>query len=133
MYEIIICSNAETICDGYSDERTEAWKSEIALAYAGAAVEVVNDARRDYEDREVGKDREVDYDTCANFSKWHGGIHAKVGATYGGKTYGYSAGWVVTHSVDPPQWVKDLIDKAAQAGSNARNEAVKEYEAIDAA
>lgn len=120
MYEIIICSNNETICDGYTDDRTAAWQDEIAASYVGAAAEVICDAAAD------GKD--VDHDTERFFAHWHGGKHAKVGAKIGDKTYGYSAGWVVCHSVDPPQWVKDLCDKAAQAGADARDEAVADYE-----
>ena len=122
MYKIIICSNDETICDGYTDEETAAWNAEIASAYAEAAAKVICDATVD------GKD--VEHETESFYAHWHGGKHAKAGAVIGGKTYGYSAGWVVCHDVDPPQWVKDLCEKAAKAGADARDEAVVEYEAL---
>lgn len=123
MYEIIICSNSETICDGYSGEDTAVWNGEIASAYADAAATVICDAAAD------GKD--VEHGTEGFFAHWHGGKHTKVGMVLGGKTYGYSAGWVVCHAVDPPQWVKDLCDQASQAGADARDEAVVEYEALN--
>lgn len=119
MHTIIVCSNVETICDGYSDDVTAAWASEIASAYAEAAAKVIFDAHLD--------DMDVQHDTESFFSHWHGGKHCKAGATIGGKAYGYSAGLVVCHSIDPPQWVKDLCDEAAQAGYDSREEAIKEY------
>lgn len=124
MYEIIICSNEETICEGYSGEDTAAWDADISAAYVSAAAKVVCDAAVD------GKD--VDHDTEGFFAHWNGGKHTKAGAVIGGKKYGYSAGWVVCHSVDPPEWVKDLCDEAAQSGADARDEAVQEYKAIAA-
>lgn len=124
MYEIIICTNAETICDGYTDEDTAAWHDEISAAYADAAAQVVCDAAAD--------GRDVELNTESFFAHWHGGKRTKVGMVIGGKTYGYSAGLVVCHSVDPPQWVKGICDKAAQAGADARDKAVADYEAISA-
>lgn len=122
-YEIIICANNETICDGYTDDRTASWKEEISQSFVDAAGEVIDAARFD-------DDREVDYAICGNFGKWHGGRHYKTGFKAAGKTWGYKAGLVVCHAEDCPKWLKDLCDKANQAACDARDESIAEYEAI---
>ena len=125
MHEIIICSNDETICDGHSNEDTAAWNVEIAAAYTDAAAQVICDAAQGGQGPMV-----VDYNIDRFYANWHGGKHAKAGAVIGGKNYGYKIGWVVCHSVNPPQWAKDLIDKAAQAGADARDVVIAEYKTL---
>ena len=103
-YTIYICSNDETLTDGQflgvgSDLRDEA--NEIFSA--GSAV--------------VRDDSRVDYEAAGFFQDWHGGKHRRAGSVIAGTTYGYSAGLVVTHEENPPQWLCDLCDRAAQAMS----------------
>jgi len=124
MYNITICSNDETICEGYTDELTEAWTAEIAAAYVYAAIQAICTS-------EAG--RGAEFDTDSNFSNWHGGRHHRAACIFAGIQFGYKIGLIVTHEENPAQWLRDLCDKANQAGADARYKAVEEYEAIAAA
>lgn len=116
MYKLIICGNAETICDGYTDDRSSAWSEEIAAAYVEAAAEVIRRA-----------DGDVDYEVDSFFPHWHGGKHTIFRVA--GKPWGYSAGGVVCHEEVCPQWVCDLCDAAEAAGVKAVEEYVATLEA----
>lgn len=124
-YKIIVCSNDETICDGYTDDRSDAWAKEIGTVFVQAAAKVIDDARFSGRDVELACD--------SSFREWHGGRHYKCGGRVGAvPAWGYSAGLVVCHAQDPPHWVAELCEAAAQAGADARDAYVatleEEYE-----
>ena len=114
--KIYVCGNDETICDGYTDERTEAWESEIAAAYYQAACRVIDDSGL------------ADSEIAANFTDWRGGLHYCCGKLVAGKPWGYSVGLICCHDRDVPQELRDLIDAAEDAGSKARDEAIADFE-----
>lgn len=115
--KIYVCGNDETICDGYTDERTEAWRDEIAAEFVRAACEVIDSSGV------------AESEVAHNFADWHGGKHYRAGGMVAGKTWGYSAGLVVCHECDCSQVIRDLCDAATVAGSKAREAAIADYEA----
>lgn len=112
---IYICGNAETICDGYTDERSAAWEDEIATAFVDAAADVIRRSPLD-----------VDYLIASNFRDWHGGRHTKFNVA--GKPWGYSGGGVCTHEQHVSPELEALIDEAADAGGKARDGAIADLE-----
>lgn len=105
-YRIYICSNDETLTDGSFLSDGSDFSSEASEIF-DAGAEVVRD------------DSRVDYEAAGFFQDWHGGKHARCGEKVGRSEtrFGYSAGWVVTHEENPPKWLCDLCDKAAEAMS----------------
>ena len=101
--EVVICGNAETITQGYFLSVGQDLSDEAAEIFQAGADVIRGEGRADCRDD-------------SNFSAWHGGTHYCAGKnTYLGVKYGYSAGFVVTHEKDPPQWLCDLCDRAAEA------------------
>jgi hypothetical protein len=111
-YTIFICGNDETICDGFTDHRTAAWKDEIGAAFVEAACGAVRDAEQ------YGGDA-LDYEVDRVFREWHGGRFDQV----------YQRCGLVAVAKDVPQWLVDLAWAAGDAGSAARDKYVAELEA----
>jgi hypothetical protein len=114
-YQIVICGNDETICDGYTDDRTDCWRDEIGLAYVDAATVTVDEARL--------SGRNVGFTVDDNFHEWHDGRHYGVGGRY---KPGFRLGCVVCHGDNLPAWVEDLVEAAHSAGARARDEFIAE-------
>ena len=102
---IYICGNDETLADGYFDcENLDEIECELdEIINAGA--DVIEDDPRCSRCRVDSK-----------FQNWHGGKRKnKIGITIKGVTYGYPGNWVMTHAHNPPQWLRDLCDRAQEA------------------
>lgn len=100
-YEIVVCANAETICDGWVDT-----DDDFADEVYGAAIEVL---------RVHAKADQVNHEFDRIFQNWHGGKYARAGESVGGIRWGYHSYKVATLEVDPPQWLCDLIDEMSCA------------------
>lgn len=101
-----ICSNSEVICDGYTDDRTAAWKDEIAAAFVEAAAASL---------RESG----VDYDVAGNFRDWNGGRFYQF----------YDRCGLIAIARDASEELKAAAWKAEEAASQARDFYIAELEA----
>lgn len=95
--KIYVCSNHETICDGYVSDR-ECYSSEIESAIQSACLAI----------EAAGHD----YATDGLFPHWNGGKFYSAGAIVGGHQYGYRSGHVATLAVDPSEEVKAVIRQA---------------------
>ncbi len=105
MTSFFICGNAETICDGFTDERTTAWKSEIAIVFVEAAAKVIRDAGEDYE-------------VASSFRDWHGGRFDQF----------YSRCGLIAVDRNASPAIEDVAWAADQAGSEARDAYIAELE-----
>lgn len=110
---IYICTNAELVADDYVGLESDA-KEAIAAAYAEAAAGVL-------------ESHDVKVESASMYAAWRGGFHSKAGSRAGGYVFGHRSGWVVTHVSDPPQWLVDLIDAAADAGDKAARDAAARF------
>jgi hypothetical protein len=114
-HSIYICTNLETLADGYFeyDDIAEIEDALYEIIQAGGDV-----IERDHWQGPEYDDPRVTCQYDSNFHNWHGGKRknrASVGITIKGVTYGYGSKWVVTHAENPPQWLRDLIDRADEA------------------
>ena len=101
---IYICSNNETLADGYFD-----WEN---LDEIECELDEIIKAGEDM----VESDLRVMCQYDSVFRNWHGGKRENnVGITIKGVTYGYPGNWVMTHAQNPPQWLRDLCDRAQEA------------------
>lgn len=107
MTSFYICGNDETICDGYTDDRTQSWRREIGNAFVEAAAGVLRNAGGDYE-------------VVSNFRDWHGGRFDQF----------YQRCGLVAIATDAPPEIESLAWKAEAAGSQARDAYVAELEAM---
>ncbi|MCA9232562.1 MAG: hypothetical protein KDA57_18075, partial [Planctomycetales bacterium] len=100
-------------CDGYTDERTEAWREEIATVACDAAHRVLTD-------HGVSTD---DIETRSDFRDWHGGkcSHQKA-------SYRLTGGFVV-FPADANSHVKSACEAAEVAFAEARDNYITELEA----
>ena len=105
-HKIYICGNDETICDGCTDDRTDAWKDEIGTTFVDAAADIATKGGADYQ-------------TEHQFQDWHGGRFDQF----------YTRCALVAVSSDAPKWLIDLAWKAAGAGCEARDEYIAKLEA----
>lgn len=117
-YQLVICGDTESICDGYTDDRTSAWREEIAREFVGAAGRVIDDAATGGAD--------VDYRVDSFFANWHGGKHTMFRVC--GEPWGYTAGLVVCHAKHTPHAIADLCEAAYKAGAAARDEYIAQLE-----
>jgi len=115
---IHVCGNDETICDGYTDDRTAAWRAEIAAEFVRAACRIIDDSGLAMSE------------VASNFHDWHGGRHYRTGNQVAGRPWGYSGGLVVCHERDVPDAIRKLCDEAQAAGDVARDKAIAKYEAV---
>jgi len=115
--EVIVCGNTEVLTDGLTDDRTTAWRDEIAAEFVHAACRVIDDSGRAWSV------------VASDFHDWRGGRHAGAGKPVAGKPWGYRGGFVACHKRTCPKWLRDLIDAAADAGVVAMMAAVAEHEA----
>lgn len=113
-YTIFICGNDETICDGYTDDRTAVWKNEIGTEFVEAAARVVRRA----EPAGVAA-CDLDYTVDSDFRAWHGGRFDQF----------YQRCGLMAVAKDAPQWLVALAWAAEEAGSAARDKYVAELEA----
>ncbi len=101
---IYICSNHETLADGCFD-----WDNLDEIEWE--LDEIIKAGEDMIED-----DARVTCELDSNFQNWHGGKRKNnVGITIKGVTYGYAGCWVMTHAQNPPQWLRDLCDRAQEA------------------
>lgn len=101
-YMIAICGNAETVTSGYFLKGYDMDDEAAWIVQAGAAM--IRESRHN-----------VDHEIKSFFSDWNGGKYFTAGTVINGHEYGYACGNVATLEVDPPQWLKDLIDQASEA------------------
>jgi hypothetical protein len=102
---VYVCSNYETLTDGYF--------SEVDAGRHGCFVgdEIVSAGAEVIEG-----DSRVTCKLDSSFRNWHGGRRKnKIGITIKGVTYGYPGTRVMTHAENPPQWLRDLCDRAEEA------------------
>lgn len=111
---LYVCGNAETVCDGYLDDRLYGYGEEIASAFVDAAGNVITNSPLD-----------VDYEVGIHFRDWHGGKYYRAGRKVGSQPWGYSAGLVVCLDKDVPAEVQALCDAAAEAGHKARENMIE--------
>lgn len=111
-YKVWVCSNVETLADGWTaGDGAASFPAEVAAAGEGAALDVLAEARR--------RGAPLDYTTDGYFQHWHGGKHYQAGGPYGG----YSAGQVTCLARHVPQWLRKVIDRAQRAMDRARKKA----------
>jgi len=100
---IYICANDETLTDGHFVRDGNSLAEEAQEIFEAGADVVQSDAR-------------AECVASRFFHDWNGGRHRQgVGQVISGVRYGYSAGLVVTHAENPPPWLCELCDRAAQA------------------
>lgn len=108
-YEIVICSNEEIIAEGVLPPDASPIDFEVvAAAFVSAAADRI--------ERHPRYPEQVDWDHDANYCRWRGGTHYRVSETFSGQKYGYGSGLIVTHTRNPPKWLRDLCDAASAAG-----------------
>ena len=102
--KIYICANDETLMDGYFPADSDIYMRVKLDAIINAGAEVIED------------DPRATCELDSNFQNWHGGRRKNnVGIKIKGVTYGYPGTRVMTHAEDPPQWLRDLCDRAEEA------------------
>ena len=105
MFTIIICSNDETVADGYlTPDMPDDAADRICAAYAEAARKTIEASPH------WTPARSVDWDTDQNFSHWHGGKYDQ---------FGKRDGHLACIAGAYPKWLLDLMDKAERAASAA--------------
>ena len=107
---LIVCGNAETICDMKTDHRTDAWKDEIAQVYINAAGRSIHQCG-------------MEYDINSNFRDWHGG-KCDISDT----VWGYQVGCVCVLGHQPEELEKLAVVLAHEEGEREMLKYIQELE-----
>lgn len=103
-HTVYICTNAEAVCFHVDSGIPADYQSRVADAYWAAA------------SAELGG---ADVEPAGAFRDWNGGKFFRAGDIIGGDRYGYRCGLVAALGVNLPAELRDLIDRAADAGERA--------------